>query len=106
MMLISPSLRSRIVHTTHRCSGHLFLVHLRHKDEVVVYYPYGQSGTEQHLRSPEALSTEDILVPTPGWMAPAEQAHHSPAKDAHVMARDRQATHRWCTAAPEAVAPP
>ena len=55
---------------------------------LVVYYPYGQSGTEQHLPSPEALSTEDILIPTPGWMAPAEQAHHSPAKNAHVMARE------------------
>ena len=35
-----------------------------------------------------SLSTEDILVPTPGRMAPAEQAHHSPAKDVHVMARE------------------
>ena len=55
---------------------------------LVVYYPYGQSGTEQYLPSPQALSAEDIPVPTPGWTAPAEQAHHSPAKDAHVTARE------------------
>ena len=55
----------------------------------MVYYPYGQSGTEQHLPSPEALSADDIPIPTTGWMmAPAEQAHRSPAKDAHVMARE------------------
>ena len=45
MMLISPSLRSRIVHTTHRCSGRLFLVHLRHKDEdLVIVALYGVSS--------------------------------------------------------------
>ena len=55
---------------------------------LVVYCPYGQSGAEQHLPSPQALSAEDIPVPTPGWTAPAEQAHHSPAKDAHVVARE------------------
>ena len=55
---------------------------------LVVYYPYGQSGTEQHLPSPEALSPNDILTPTPGWMAPVERDHHSPAKDVHVMARE------------------
>ena len=52
-MPISPSLQSRIVHTTHRCSGRLFLVHLRHGDEdlvIVALYvirtpPQGRSGT-------------------------------------------------------------
>ena len=45
MMLISPSLRSRIVHTTHRCSGRLFLVHLRHEDEdLVIVALYGVSS--------------------------------------------------------------
>ena len=55
---------------------------------LVVYYPYGQTGTEQHLPSPEALSTDDIPTPTPGWMAPVEQAYHTPTKDAHIMARE------------------
>ena len=45
MMLISPSLRARIVHTTHRCSGRLFLVHLRHKEEdLVIVALYGVSS--------------------------------------------------------------
>ena len=44
-MLISPSLRSRIVHTTHRCSGRLFLVHLRHVDEdLAIVALYGVSA--------------------------------------------------------------
>jgi hypothetical protein len=30
LMLISPALRQRVVRTTHRCSGRLFLVHLQH----------------------------------------------------------------------------
>ena len=55
---------------------------------LLVYYPFGQSDTAQHLPSPEAISTEDAPTPTPGWMAPAKQAHYSPAKHAHVMARD------------------
>ena len=55
---------------------------------LMVHYPFGQSGTEQHLPSPEALSTDDNPTPTPGWMAPVEQAHHSPAKDAHIMTRE------------------
>ena len=42
MMLISPSLQSRVVHTTHRCSGRLFLVHLRHGEEdFVIVALYG-----------------------------------------------------------------
>jgi hypothetical protein len=32
-VLISPALQSKIVHTTHRCSGRLFLVHLRHDEQ-------------------------------------------------------------------------
>jgi hypothetical protein len=55
---------------------------------LVVYYPYGQTGTEPYLPSPEALSTDDIPIPTPGWMAPVEQAYHTPTKDAHIMARE------------------
>ena len=45
MMLISPSLQSRIVHTTHRCSGRLFLVHLRHNEEdLIIVALYGVSA--------------------------------------------------------------
>ena len=55
---------------------------------LLVYYPFGQLGASQHPPSPEALSTDDIPAPTPGWMAPAGQAHHSPEKDAHAMARE------------------
>ena len=45
MMLISPSLQSRIVHTTHRCSGRLFLVHLRHdQEDLVIVALYGVSA--------------------------------------------------------------
>ena len=45
LMLISPTLRSRIIHTTHRCSGRLFLVHLRHgTDELVIVALYGVSA--------------------------------------------------------------
>ena len=45
MMLISPSLQSRIVHTTHRCSGRLFLVHLRHNEEdLIIIALYGVSA--------------------------------------------------------------
>ena len=45
MMLISPSLQSRIVHTTHRCSGRLFMVHLlRHNEEdLIIIALYGVS---------------------------------------------------------------
>ena len=50
MMLISPSLRSRIVHTTHRCSGRLFLVHLRHKEEdLVIVALYGVSAPTHRM---------------------------------------------------------
>ena len=45
MMLVSPSLQPRIVHTTHRCSGRLFLVHLRHGDEdLIIVALYGVSA--------------------------------------------------------------
>ena len=55
---------------------------------LLVYCPFGQSDTAKHPPLPEALSADDIPTPTPGWMAPAEQAHHSRAKDAHIMARE------------------
>ena len=45
MMLISPSLHSRVVHTTHRCSGRLFLFHLRHNEEdLIIVALYGVSA--------------------------------------------------------------
>ena len=45
LMLISPTLRSIIIHTTHRCSGRLFLVHLRHDtDELVIVALYSVSA--------------------------------------------------------------
>ena len=45
MMPISPSLHSRVVHTTHRCSGRLFLVHLRHNEEdLIIAALYGVSA--------------------------------------------------------------
>ena len=44
-MLMSPALRPRVIHTTHRCSGRLFLVHLRHgTDELVIVALYGVSA--------------------------------------------------------------
>ena len=45
-MLISPALQSRVIHTTHRCSGRLFLVHLRHgtEDDLVIVALYGASA--------------------------------------------------------------
>ena len=55
---------------------------------LLVYYPFDQSGASQHPPSPDALSTEDIPAPTPGWRAPVEQAIHSPGKDAHAMAHE------------------
>ena len=45
LMLISPALQSKVIHTTHRCSGRLFLVHLRHgTDELVIVVLYGASA--------------------------------------------------------------
>ena len=45
LMLINPTLQSRIIHTTHRCSGRLFLVHLRHgTDGLVIVALYGASA--------------------------------------------------------------
>ena len=47
LMLISPALQSKIIHTTHRCSGRLFLVHLRHdEDELVIVALYGVSAPQ------------------------------------------------------------
>ena len=46
MVLISPSLHTRVVNTTRRCSGRLFLVHLRHKEEDLIIFGglYGVSA--------------------------------------------------------------
>ena len=45
LMLISPALQSKVVHTTHRGSGRLFLVHLRHGEgELVIFALYGVSA--------------------------------------------------------------
>ena len=45
MMLLNPSLQSRIMHTTHRCSGRLFMVHLRHNEEdLIIVALYGVSA--------------------------------------------------------------
>ena len=49
MVLISPSLHTRVVNTTRRCSGRLFLVHLRHKKEEDLIIVGGLYGS-RHLR--------------------------------------------------------
>ena len=47
LMLISPALQSKAAHTTHRCSGRLFRVHLRHgEDELVIVALYGVSAPQ------------------------------------------------------------
>ena len=46
-MLISPALHFKVVHTTHRCSGRLVLVHLRHGEgELVIVALYGVSAPQ------------------------------------------------------------
>ena len=51
MMLVSPSLQSRIIHTTHRCSGRLFMVHLRHDGEdLIIIALYGVSAPKTEDR--------------------------------------------------------
>ena len=63
-MLISPALQSRIVHTTHRCSGRLFLVHLRHgDDELAIVSLYGVSA-------PQTVDKKDHAHPTGGSHGP------------------------------------
>ena len=49
LMIISPALRQRVVRTTHRCSGRLFLVHLQHKDThlaIIAVYAVSAPATD------------------------------------------------------------
>ena len=56
--------------------------------ELMMYYPYGRRGTSTFLPPPEELWAEDIRTPTPGWAPPADPAPDSPARGAHVEARE------------------
>ena len=47
---------------------------------LVVYYPYGRLGTLPFLSPPGELSTEDIQVPTPGWLSPGPPSAGIPGK--------------------------
>ena len=89
----SQSIRFCDLSTVGSCSLHEIDGHssaCRHAVSLglVVYYPYGRLGTLPFLPPPDELSTEDILVPTPGWLPPDPPVPGSPAKDAHALARD------------------
>ena len=70
LMLISPTLRSRIIHTTHRCSGRLFLVHIRHNDtELVIIALYGVSApATDDKKSMRTLIVADRLPHPITWV--------------------------------------
>ena len=89
----SQSIRFCDLSTVGSCSLHEIDGHssaCRHAVSLglVVYYPYGRLGTLPFLPPPGELSTEDIQVPTPGWLSPDPPVPGSPAKDAHALARD------------------
>ena len=67
LMLISPALRQRVVRTTHRCSGRLFLVHLQHNDtHLVIIAVYGVSAPasddKKMMRDQLADATADMVA--------------------------------------------
>ena len=80
LTLINPALQSRIIHTTHRCSGRLFLVHLRHgTDDLVIVAPSVRSPITPEARSSAAPIPADDrplvrphipLLPLPGFAGP------------------------------------
>ena len=67
LMLISPALRQRIIRTTHRCSGRLFLEHLQHKDtHLAIIAVYGVSapatGDKKIIRDQLADATAAMIA--------------------------------------------
>jgi hypothetical protein len=81
MMLISPAIQSKVIHTTHRCAGQLFLVHLRHgEDELIIVALYGvlapQTDDKKSMRAQlaAAMTQMSSIGKTPGPLG----TNHSP----------------------------